>query len=258
MRNYKFINNKYTRWYFNIIYKAADIKIPHETNHHHVLPESLFPEYKTLSKHNWNGVHLTHREHFICHRLLTKMTEGKAKRKMCYAVWRLANSKDTSVLTARTYAVLREQISLETTGIDYNERYGQKRANEMKQKISESHARKKRQPMMGKFHSDETKQKISKANTGIPRPKSEETKKKMSETWKLIAPDHSGEKNPMYGNTQTEETKKLISNANKGENNGMFGKYKNAATLECPHCNKSGKDGPNFIRWHFDNCKGKL
>ena len=68
-----FLENKYTRWYFNIIYKSDDLRIKGKTELHHVLPKSMFPEYKNLREHSWNGVYLTAREHFICHWLLTKM-----------------------------------------------------------------------------------------------------------------------------------------------------------------------------------------
>lgn len=111
--------------------------------------------------------------------------------------------------------------------------------------------------MLGKTHSEETKKKISESKIGISTPKSSETRRKMSETWKKIAPDRSGNKNPMYGNKHCDTTKELISKANSGKNNGMYGKYKDAPIVHCTHCGKSGKEGPNFIRWHFDNCKEK-
>ena len=78
----QYLDNKYTKWYFNIICKAKDIKIINETEHHHVMPSSIFQEFRALTKHKWNGVHLTHREHFICHWLLTKMCDGLYKEKM--------------------------------------------------------------------------------------------------------------------------------------------------------------------------------
>ena len=39
---------------------------------HHILPASLFPEYKDLKDNKWNSVLLTAREHFICHILIWK------------------------------------------------------------------------------------------------------------------------------------------------------------------------------------------
>jgi len=67
-----FQETKYITWYFNIIEKALSenrtyISGTHER--HHILPRSLFPEYKNDKK---NLVILTFREHFICHVLLWK------------------------------------------------------------------------------------------------------------------------------------------------------------------------------------------
>ena len=51
---------------------------------HHVIPRSLGGSNKKS-----NLVALTYREHFICHWLLTKFTEGVARRKMQHALWRM-------------------------------------------------------------------------------------------------------------------------------------------------------------------------
>ena len=66
-----FKNTKYINWYFKIIEKALNDRMYqsgiHE--HHHILPRSLFPEFKNDKT---NLVVLTFREHFICHVLLWK------------------------------------------------------------------------------------------------------------------------------------------------------------------------------------------
>jgi hypothetical protein len=250
-----FINNKYTCWYNNIIYNAVGRILPETvyTEKHHIIPKCFGGT--NVSE---NLVVLTAKEHFVCHRLLTKMTEGKERSKMCYAVWQMTHIKNRKryIPSSNVYQILKQQLSETTKNKNYEERYGEERAKEIKRKIGEKS--KGRQPMLGKKHSRETKRKISQANSGRPLPKTEETKRRMSETWTKIAPDHNGENNPMYGKVHKAETKKLISAANKGEKNGMFGKYKNAQKIICPHCSKAGKDGPNFLRWHFDNCRSKV
>jgi hypothetical protein len=45
-----FAENKYIRWYFNIIYKAADVRINGKTELHHVLSECLCPDFKNLKE----------------------------------------------------------------------------------------------------------------------------------------------------------------------------------------------------------------
>lgn len=101
-----------------------------------------------------------------------------------------------------------------------------------------------------KKHTESAKQKISKSKIGKPLPKTEETKLKMSNTWKRIAPDRSGEKNPMFGKKQSDTTKKKISIANKGKKKSEYPR------LECPHCGVVGISS-NIKRWHLDNCKKK-
>ena len=101
-----------------------------------------------------------------------------------------------------------------------------------KQKISE--ASKGNKAMLGKTHSEETKQKMSEARSKqIMKPHTEESKQKMSDAKK--------------GNKPTEETKQKLSAAQKG---------KSKPIIICPHCNKSGSVS-NMKRWHFDYCKEK-
>ena len=70
--------------------------------------------------------------------------------------------------------------------------------------------------------SDETKRKISKANSGENHPlfgkhQSIETRKKLSESHKQIGKNHNGELNPFYGKNHSEETKKKLSDVRKGK-----------------------------------------
>ena len=83
-----------------------------------------------------------------------------------------------------------------------------------------------------KFHTEETKNKISKANTGNNRPDlSERNKKGPSKTQieKQVATKRKlgyylSENNPMYGKKHTEFVKKAHSKRMSGENNPNFGK----------------------------------
>ena len=78
----KFVKNKYTKYYFAIIQSAMS-KHRQKTKKsdplyeyleaHHILPQCVFPEYKSLKLHPWNCVLLTAKEHYICHLLLCKM-----------------------------------------------------------------------------------------------------------------------------------------------------------------------------------------
>ena len=59
--------------------------------------------------------------------------------------------------------------------------------------------------------------------------------------WPVI--DNRGEKNPMYGKTQSEESNRKRSEAQKAK-----------PKVICPHCGKPGS-ACVMKRWHFDNCK---
>jgi len=103
-----YLQNKYTRCYYNIIQRAKIriLKSPYER--HHIIPRSLggnnFKE---------NIVKLTAHEHFVCHLLLTKMIEGKYKEKMVYAAWAMANQENQNQqrhkVTGKIYSILRQE-----------------------------------------------------------------------------------------------------------------------------------------------------
>lgn len=39
---------------------------------HHIIPASMFPEYKNLRVNTWNSIILTPRQHYIAHAILAK------------------------------------------------------------------------------------------------------------------------------------------------------------------------------------------
>ena len=85
-----FLDNKYTRWYNNII-SSAIARSPKNDyfEKHHIIPKSLGGSNKVS-----NIVKLTAREHFVCHLLLTKMLSGKEKAKMVFALSMLVKIKN--------------------------------------------------------------------------------------------------------------------------------------------------------------------
>ena len=103
-----FINNKYTIWYYRIIYQAKDRNLLGYTEKHHIIPKSLGG-----ANEKSNISILTAREHFICHLLLTKMTSGTNKAKMIHAAnsylyWTTSNHSRDMVCNSRTVQSLKE------------------------------------------------------------------------------------------------------------------------------------------------------
>lgn len=114
--NNQFINNKYTKWYYDIVlnaqYRSKNNNSYYES--HHVLPKCIFPEFK---KEKWNLVLLTAREHFICHLLLTKMTENKNRYRMLQAAvsftkWTTKKQIRTVIVNSRLFEKLKKERSL--------------------------------------------------------------------------------------------------------------------------------------------------
>jgi hypothetical protein len=110
------LENKYFKYYTNIIENASKREISGYTERHHILPKSLGGDNDKN-----NIVALTAREHFICHHLLSKFTTGRAKSKMSYALWRLSNKKDGRIKSSKIYDQVRKNhanmLSKSKTGV---------------------------------------------------------------------------------------------------------------------------------------------
>lgn len=169
------LENKYKRLYDAITQRGFE-RIPVSGEYyelHHIQPKALGG-----SDEPENLCYLTPKEHYICHHLLAKCTEGEEKRKMYFA-WHLmcfCDKTEMRYIPAVQYDHLRRELA----------KLG--KSEEHKRKISESS--KKRKPR--KF-SEQAKRNMSEARKknwangqyakvhykGIP--KSEEQKAKMAE-----------------------------------------------------------------------------
>lgn len=123
-----------------------------------------------------NLVELTAREHYICHLLLPKMTEGEARYKMIYAYTIMSGRK---IYGSRKYAFYREEyarINSEMRSGEGNGMWGVDRSGE-------------KNTFYGKQHSEETKRKISEAQKRrkIERPETFKTYKRTEEHRKILS-----------------------------------------------------------------------
>lgn len=202
-------NNKYLKWYMSIIDKAlSESRFKNKVVYyelHHILPKSIFPEFKTDKTYM---VFLTAREHYIVHLLLCRLFIHKSHTiKMKNAMIRFI--KGNIAPYSRCYSLAK------AAAIQRNKE--RTISNSQKEKMSKRMSG-KNNPFYGKKHTKESIEKIILAN--------ENTKNIRSE--KL-----SGKNNPMYGRTGilsprfgvklSDEIKNKISVANKnrlcGENN---------------------------------------
>ena len=179
--------NKYHKWYFSIINNAKNRKLNSYSEKHHIIPNSFGGD-----KSDENIIKLTPREHFICHLLLVRMTDGMFQKKMIRAANAMIyyRSKNRTISpefksTSKLYQKLKEQFSEIMKG---------KRSDETKKKMSDSAKARIRKPLSeahklaiakgrtGKKHDQATKEKIAEAAN--KKFQSEDARKKLSDAVK--------------------------------------------------------------------------
>lgn len=207
-----YLSNKYTICYYQIIDRARSrILSDVYFERHHIIPKSL----GGLNNKD-NIVQLTAKEHFVCHRLLTKMTQGTDLLKMKRAVWRMAIPGSTLQKrfkpNARTYEFLRLEFGFLKKGI--------KTPDNVRQKISEANKGK------------------NAWNKGVPRTLAE--KQKMSASRLL------GSKNKTVWNKGKHHSEGTLQKIKE--------RAKFRVPITCVHCKLSCSPS-NHKRWHGDNCK---
>jgi hypothetical protein len=197
-----FLENKYSRWYFAIVSKADKENRQKQVGYelHHILPKTLFPQFKNLQKNRWNGVFLTYREHFICHWLLPKIVSDKEDiRKMMFGLSSMKRGNHR-IISSWQYEIIKKALVLARTGKRHSIETRKKIADKGKgRKISDSHRAALLKANLGRKLSQEVKDRISRIRTGTKRTK--ETCEKISRV--------------QIGRRHSEETKLKISIASK-------------------------------------------
>ena len=160
-----FIQNKYTNWYYNIVNRAKTRTMNTYTESHHIIPKSLGGTNQVE-----NLVNLTAKEHYVCHRLLTKITTGEAKTKMLCAAMIMMHGIDSN-RSYRISSTAYEQVKAQrATALSLLKKGkpGHPRSEATRAKMSASRT--------GKTLSPETREKIRLAALG--RKHTEATKEK--------------------------------------------------------------------------------
>jgi hypothetical protein len=239
------LKNKHTDWYCELIesrrLRLQDKEVLNSTigyvENHHIIPESFYIEFK---KEDENLVFLTAREHFIAHKLLTKMFSGIFHKKMSYAFkwFRSARNNPNVYFNSKLYNVAKLNFKLsEESKLKIkrnrpilsgknNPRWGMHHSEKTKRKMSIAHSG-KNNPLWGTHLSEEHKRKISKNNghSMLGKHHSEEAKRKMSET-KIKNGVGIGDKNHMYGKHHSDETKRKLSISKTGGKHSLEAKRK--------------------------------
>jgi hypothetical protein len=200
------ITTKYSKLYYKITSNAKQRITEGYTELHHIIPQSMGG-----SNDKENLVELTAREHFICHWLLVKMTEGDDRSKMLYALKGMkAENKHQqryhTKITARVYETYRIEHSINHSkvmkaknlvpwnkgGVEITDEHRENLQNAARNRkidpIKQAEGQQKRiAKVTGRKDSDEAKLKKSIALKGkLKGPMSEEQKIKISENSKGI------------------------------------------------------------------------
>jgi hypothetical protein len=100
--------SKYEKLYQSIV-ESAKFRVKNTgMESHHILPKSFGMGGETDIN---NIVHLTYREHFICHKLLIKMVSSTFRAKMIFALWQMANRDTFGVVNSRDYVKCKYAVS---------------------------------------------------------------------------------------------------------------------------------------------------
>jgi hypothetical protein len=147
--NHPFMENKYTVWYYRIIYQAKNRACNDGyTEKHHIIPDCFYVKNRSQGKRpGWlegdsnlrdNIVVLTAREHFLCHWLLTKITTGNGYYLMLNALCMLKRKggQQQRILSSWQYSVIKEAAALATSYFHTGK--PKPKTKEHRQKISDS------------------------------------------------------------------------------------------------------------------------
>ena len=168
-------DNKYCKWYFNIIDKALARGWTKKTSQvyvesHHIIPKSILKNNDTVI--------LTAREHFICHLLLPKFLEGQYKYKMLTAaigMKRKSKRTEFRYINSRLYNQIKSEYGKYRKELWKNEEYRIKVSKSIKDNRPDQNGKNnpmygrtgKLSPHYGKEKTLEHKNKIKQALTGM-------------------------------------------------------------------------------------------
>jgi hypothetical protein len=193
-----FTNKFYSKVYFSTIEKAVHRgwKKARGRERHHIIPQSLGG-----SNNKINLVYLSCREHFLCHWLLVKMTQGEYYHKMVYALMGMRAENEhqeryQTIFTARVYEKYRIEhaeyhsklmksknlVPWNKGGVEITDEHRENLRNAALTRnidpVKQAEGQRKRlEKIIGQKRTDETKRLMSLSSKGIPKgPQSDEHK----------------------------------------------------------------------------------
>lgn len=146
-----FEQNKYYKWYLNIVY--SNTKRAGKLEKHHIIPKSMGGNNSKS-----NIVELTPKEHYICHLLLTKAVINEHKSKMIKAAYLMGKSRN---INSKSYSILKEKFYESCKGPKNWSKNGKERLSNFAKARTGS-----KNSFYGKSHTHESKEKMRKKMIG--------------------------------------------------------------------------------------------
>lgn len=190
-------NELILRRYLKFISTRPGIMIKGSTHLHHILPKApdFYPQYKSIADNPWNGVHLTHREHFIAHWMLAKAFPKSSQSRAFYHMTNI-HGKPRSRLYEESRKYHHDKVIEMTQDPERNRKISESLAGVPKSPehiaklvghvVTEETRQKLREANLGKVQSEESRRKMSASRTGKSRqPHNDEGKQRISEAKKM-------------------------------------------------------------------------
>lgn len=228
--SFNFLQNKYSKWYANIIANAVSRDLSDYVEKHHIIPKSLGG-----SNSKENIASLTAREHFICHWLLTKMvinTDHKYKMWNAFScmLYRERPGQERYKVNSKTFEIIKR------AGAVIKSKKFSGKNNPMYGIRGEAHH------AFGKTWTDEHRKNASESHKGQIRTLESRLKQSESTKGRKQTEEHIA-KRIKFGRLQKEESKNKIRQS-------ILSMPKHT----CEHCGFTTTKG-NYKRWHGVNCK---
>ena len=109
----KIIDEIILKQYIDFCLSEKTTRKKYKTSFHHILPVSIFGEFSNLKINEWNGVHLSHENHYKAHSLLANAIDSES---MLHAWWCMShtdkkqkNVDGNKVIGAKEYSKLFEK-----------------------------------------------------------------------------------------------------------------------------------------------------
>ena len=252
--NNLFLDNKYTKQYYNIIENARVRFWDGYTETHHIIPRCLGG-----SDDKTNLIELTGHEHLVCHLLLRKMLPDGQNNGVIAAAWRMVNMEDENDnrhrVTGRMYAKLKEEFAKAHSATmkgctPWNKGYKETRS-EVLENVKQ--AALKREPQSkesrelqasktrGQKRTEEQRKNISKSLKGKVRgPMSEQQREAISKG------SLGKKKSEGHGDAISATVAKLLAE----------GKHYTQTKIQCPHCPVQASKA-RYNAFHGDKCRHK-